>query len=139
MTCKADKEKLIDELNALKNTKFHDSLPHKERVLDYFNRTLILPSKVFDSHNSILHRKQMIMWDMLEQYVPSSRPNANMVERVGSTCTHHVLWLQNEKNAMWNSKTANHSIRGSKKYPKIARSMEKYQARVNRILEFFKK
>jgi hypothetical protein len=98
-----------------------------------------LPSKVFDNHDSILHRKQVSMWNMLDQYVPSSRPNANMVERIGSTCTHHVLWLQDEKNALWKSKTSNHHARGSKKYPKIAKYVEKYQTRVNRILEFLKK
>jgi len=134
-----NRERLIQELNALKNSRFHDASSHKEKVIDYFNRTSILPSKIFDNHNSILHRKQVIMWDMLDQYISSSRPNTNMVERVGSTCTHHVLWLQDEKNALWKSKTANHSFRGSKKYPKIAKYMEKYQSRVNRILEFLKK
>lgn len=60
----------------------------------------MVTSKNSGEARSVLFRKHILMWQMLNQVKTSSIPTASMVERVGAASTHHVLWLADEGDSL---------------------------------------
>jgi hypothetical protein len=93
---------------------------------EFFKGRALLSGKVFDDPRSISFRKHLQTNSMLLETKPSSLPKASMVERRGTTMTHHVLWMRNEGSAVRESSTYRSPLRAVSRTRKTENAIRKY-------------
>ena len=96
----------------------------------YFSNAHLLASTVYDNPRSILFRKHLAMWQLLDGTKPSSMPTAELVERTGSRAVHHVLWLKDEGASLRGSISYREGKRGA---PRTLRAEAFVRQHLNRL------
>jgi len=103
----------------------------------YFEGRAMLAGKVFDNPRSVQFRKHLIMNTWLQETKPSSIPSSKSVERRGTCMNFHVLWLQNEGNALRES--ALYRQRAQRKMQAADAIIKSYLNKVNSVLNKLRK
>lgn len=102
---------------------------------EFFKGRALLSGKVFDDPRSIQFRKQLQTNTILLETKPTSIPKAAMIERKGSTMTHHVLWMQNEGTALRESSTYRSPMRAVARTRKTEDAIRRYLNNVHSMMK----
>lgn len=104
----------------------------------FFRLNGFVPMRTFDGSKSTLHRKQHLLWTMMEDTKPTSATSAALVERIGRVCRHHVFWLRDEGSALHESSSMRGRLRGPVRTELSDQILRTYLNRVYTVLDKFR-
>lgn len=107
----------------------------KNPIFDrFFSNAYLITTQTFDDLRSVIFRKHKAMWDHLAEAKPSSVPTADLVERTGNQAVHHVLWMQDEGQALRDSISYRDGRRGAVRTRRNEMAVREYLNRLYRAL-----